>query len=76
MPDVSFVLSKWYAFACAVPFFFSVADVCLVGLVCSFAMHSNVETLYKSSGWPGVEGGSRLMLMDKLHGMPMPLNPL
>ncbi|XP_065184482.1 WD repeat-containing protein 26-like [Sycon ciliatum] len=34
----------------------------------SFAMYSDADALHQKAGWPGVAGGSRELLLTKIHG--------
>ena len=36
--------------------------------VCSYMMCNSKEDLHRQANWPGVEGGARERLMDKLQG--------
>ena len=40
-----------------------------VSCVSSLVMVPDAKTLYQKAGWPGVAGGARGMLMDKLQSM-------
>ena len=45
--------------------------MCVCGRLCSYMMCNGKEDLHRQANWPGVEGGARERLMDKLQGEPL-----